>query len=195
MTSGGEGSSGVIVSEETRKKKSAKMKGRKITWIDKIVKSRKNYKHSKETIEKILNTKRINGTMNSNKNRKPMTDETKLKISKASKGRKLTPESIQKILNTKRINGTFGNHKGYKHTQEHKERMSKIMKGRKITWGDKISEIKSKEYIMINPKGEIIKIKNMNKFCRENNLNSGNMFSVIKGIRKYHRGWTAYNNN
>jgi len=151
MTSGGEGSSGVIVSEETRKKKSAKMKGRKITWIDKIVKSRKNYKHSKETIEKILNTKRINGT--------------------------------------------FGNHKGYKHTQEHKERMSKIMKGRKITWGDKISEIKSKEYIMINPKGEIIKIKNMNKFCRENNLNSGNMFSVIKGIRKYHRGWTAYNNN
>lgn len=41
-----------------------------------------------------------------------------------------------------------------------------------------------------SPSGEIIEASNMSEFCRANNLLSGNLYQVIQGQRKSHRGWT-----
>ena len=32
-------------------------------------------------------------------------------------------------------------------------------------------------------------LKKIKQFCRENNLNNGNMCYVAKGIYKHHKGW------
>ena len=48
-----------------------------------------------------------------------------------------------------------------------------------------------KEFILKSPKGEIIKGKNVRKFCLENNLNRGCISLVLKGKRKSHKGWTS----
>ena len=75
--------------------------------------------------------------------------------------------------------------KTYKHTEETKKKLSLLLKGKKFS-----EETKSKlgkEYIVINPCGERIKVKNLNKFCRENNLDCGHMVSVAKGNRKTHK--------
>lgn len=57
--------------------------------------------------------------------RKPMSEETKQKIKKNRKGKGL---------------GREGFWKGKKHTDTYKKKMSDKLKGRKITWKDKISE-------------------------------------------------------
>lgn len=48
---------------------------------------------------------------------------------------------------------------------------------------------RGKEYIIISPKGEQIKIKNLSKFCRENQINLRNMHSVKVGKRNNCKGW------
>jgi group I intron endonuclease len=50
-----------------------------------------------------------------------------------------------------------------------------------LCYGDKIS----KEWEIITPNGEKFTIKNLNKFCRENNLNQANMIKVANGTSKY----------
>ena len=58
---------------------------------------------------------------------------------------------MQNSKNRREKNGFFGK----SHTEAHKK---------------KISEKNSKEYKLISPKGEIIEIKNLTKFAKENNL-------------------------
>lgn len=48
----------------------------------------------------------------------------------------------------------------------------------------------SKTYQVINPAGEQITIFNLEKYCRDHNLDSSNMKKVISGKRKVHRGYT-----
>lgn len=50
---------------------------------------------------------------------------------------------------------------------------------------------KSKYYQIITPKGEILQIYNLNKYCRENNLDSGHMHKVANGKSKQHKGYKA----
>jgi len=57
------------------------------------------------------------------------------------------------------------------------------------TTKQKLSEKNSKEYILISPEGEMIKIKNLTKFAKENNLNIGCLQHVVSGRNKSHRGW------
>ncbi len=53
-----------------------------------------------------------------------------------------------------------------------------------------------KVYLVVSPLGETIKVKNMAKFCRENNLHKGNMCSVAKGKLKHYKNWKcSYINN
>jgi len=47
----------------------------------------------------------------------------------------------------------------------------------------------SKEWVITNPSGETFTIKNLEKFCKENNLTSSNMKKVSKGERMHHKGW------
>lgn len=60
-----------------------------------------------------------------------LSEESKQKIISTWKGRKHKPETIE-LLKIK--------NRGRKHTDEFKKKMSNIMKGRKITWGDKVSQ-------------------------------------------------------
>ena len=47
----------------------------------------------------------------------------------------------------------------------------------------------SKTYRITHPSGDIITIFNLEKYCRDNNLDSSNMKKVISGKRKIHRGY------
>lgn len=44
------------------------------------------------------------------------------------------------------------------------------------------------EWYFISPKNDKVKIFNLNKFCRDNNLNVGNMFKVYKGTINHSKG-------
>ena len=56
----------------------------------------------------------------------------------------------------------------------------------------KISEKNSKEYTLLNPNNEIIKIKNLTKFAKDNGLSIGCLEQVVSGRNKSHRGWKKY---
>jgi len=53
----------------------------------------------------------------------------------------------------------------------------------------KISEARSKTWIFIDPNGNKIIIKNLARFCLENNLKQSSMCFVAKGKNKSHKGW------
>lgn len=57
---------------------------------------------------------------------------------------------------------------------------------------NKISEKNSKEFKLINPEGEVIYIKNLTKFAKENNLNIGSLRHVVAGRNKSHKGWRRH---
>jgi hypothetical protein len=56
----------------------------------------------------------------------------------------------------------------------------------------KAAEARSKIWTFIDPNGEKIIIKNLARFCRENNLLQSSMFCVSKGKMKSHKGWFKY---
>jgi hypothetical protein len=78
---------------------------------------------------------------------------------------------------------------GRKWSDEYKSNMSKILTGRPITWKNKISESNSKNWLITKPDGTKIEIKNLQKYCIENNLNSSKMSSVASGLRKHHKNY------
>lgn len=47
----------------------------------------------------------------------------------------------------------------------------------------------SKEYVLISPSGALLKVKGLKKFCADNDLSDGNMFKVMNGTIKHHKGW------
>jgi len=52
----------------------------------------------------------------------------------------------------------------------------------------------SKNYKVISPHGEVFKVYNMNKFCRENGLTSSAMYNVANGKQRNHKGWSLDQN-
>lgn len=52
-------------------------------------------------------------------------------------------------------------------------------------------ENKGSTYMMINPAGEFVQIKNMRQFCRDNDLTAPAMHNVLSGKAKHHKGWRA----
>lgn len=94
LTDGGEGGSGLIHSEETRRKRSEAAKKnmseehrRKISEANKGNKSALGYKHSEETRRKISEANK----------RRTLSGETRRKLSAALKSRKLSEETRRKI--------------------------------------------------------------------------------------------------
>lgn len=55
----------------------------------------------------------------------------------------------------------------------------------------RMNEKQSKNYIVIDPSGNTIEVKNLKQFCIENNLHNGNMCSVAKGKLNHYKGWTC----
>jgi hypothetical protein len=52
-----------------------------------------------------------------------------------------------------------------------------------------VAEKLSAEWLITEPNGKSYKIKNLQKFCKENGLDQGNMVKVSKGIIKQNKGW------
>jgi len=120
---GSGGSTGGIVSEETRKKLSAALKGRKITEEERKKRSisRKGKKKSKEWVEKVAAANRG----------KVRSEEVKLRQSVLQKGRPGTPhtEETKRKMSEQRKGNQY--HKGYAHSQETREKMREAWKKRK----------------------------------------------------------------
>ena len=54
----------------------------------------------------------------------------------------------------------------------------------------RVSKWKERPFRVKSPNGQIIEGMNLTKFCRDNNLNNGAMFSVIHGRVRIHKGYT-----
>jgi hypothetical protein len=78
---------------------------------------------------------------------------------------------------------------GRKWSDSYKQKMSFVTKGIKKTQEhkDKISEGNSRKWLITKPNGEELEIKNLQKYCKENNLNTSKMCSVASGLRKHHK--------
>jgi hypothetical protein len=48
----------------------------------------------------------------------------------------------------------------------------------------------TKVFLFLSPDGVVFETPNMSRFCRENNLQQGNLSKVVAGTRKYHKGWS-----
>ena len=55
--------------------------------------------------------------------------------------------------------------------------------------GGQPSEYRCKEYLVQFPTGERTKIKNLSKYCRDNNLNVGHLHETLYGKRLQHKGY------
>jgi group I intron endonuclease len=77
---------------------------------------------------------------------------------------------------------------GYKHTEETKQKMKKPKSKESVV---KRVDSNSKEWIVTDPTGKQYQIKNLNRFCKENNLCCGNMQYVALGKYKQHKGWNC----
>lgn len=86
------------------------------------------------------------------------------------------------------------NHKanlGRKWSEEYKMNMKIVCSGLKKSESHKkkISECKSKDWLVITPTGQKMKIKNMENYCKDNGLSSSKMYSVASKLRKHHKGY------
>jgi len=61
-----------------------------------------------------------------------------------------------------------------------------------ITIADNTIEAIARDFSFISPSGEVIFIHNLSKFCRDNNLDRGNMANVHIGKRRSHKGWVNH---
>lgn len=82
--------------------------------------------------------------------------------------------------------------KGFKLSESHKKNIGLGHLGSKSP-RTSIQNVKykSREFLVTNPKGVTMKIRNLRKFCRENDLHQGCMSNVAAGRTKNHRGWTC----
>ena len=130
MTDGGDGISGAIVSEETRKKRSRSLKG-KIPWNigmvypeDVRLKMSQTYHRTcaSWTPNRRLHTEEEKRRISLALTGRPVSKETRLKISKSHKGKTLSQETRKKISDAK---------KGQKLPREVVLRIAEANRGRK----------------------------------------------------------------
>lgn len=164
ISDGGEGTSGIILSEERKKQISNFFKNnnpmQKLEYREKVRLSKLGEKnpmfrksHSLESRQKISIANSGNNHYNYGNH---LSEQTKNKISLGNKGRK------HSWTNQKRC-------------EEHIEKL-------------RASRCKTK-FKIINPNNIIIETFYLSKFCKENNLNTGHMYQVVKGNLKSYKGW------
>ena len=150
FTDGGEGSSGAIVSEETKKKHSITMKGREIKWKDKISKSEKGKiitPEQKRKISETMKRKIKSGEINLSFLNKTNNEKSKKIISEKSK--QMWQLNYEKMRNSIKNN------------------VLKRTKESYITGSNKTR----KEYkITNNITNDTFIIKGLAEFCRKNNI-------------------------
>ena len=102
-----------------------------------------------------------------------------------------------KMLDTKTKNGTFQKaaekaaitcrERGITHDNAKKAVASRIANGN-LSMDAAIDAI-TKNWELTNSAGEVFIIRNLEQFCRENQLDSATMGKVANGQRKKHKGW------
>ena len=95
--------------------------------------------------------------------------------SKRLKGKKRKKHSLRMTGKGNPMYGKTSAMKGKKHTAE---TIKKISNNRC-----------KKEYIIINPEGDTIIVRNLNKFCLENKLTPSMMYDLVKNNSKEYKGW------
>ncbi len=77
--------------------------------------------------------------------------------------------------------------------EEVKRKNSLVRTGRKAKPEtiQKMSDSLSKEWHLISPENELIKVKNLKKFCDQLGINVSNMHKVCTGKRKSYKGWKS----
>jgi group I intron endonuclease len=96
---------------------------------------------------------------------KKHTEETKIKISERKKGTIVSEETKEKLR---------------------KKNLGKKMSKESI---EKTVSANSKTYYLIDPNGNPITVKNLSKFCRDNNLDQRNMCNMYSGKYKSSKGY------
>jgi hypothetical protein len=89
----------------------------------------------------------------------------------------LSPEHYKKVGDMLR---------GIPRTQEVKNKISKANKGK-----HKDLSKQMKMYEVTKPNGEVLIIKGLNEFCKNEGIDASNLCAVIKGRLKQHRGYVA----
>lgn len=117
------------------------------------------------------------------KRRKPISDETRKKLSEKGKGRKLSEQHKNKVR-AARI--------GIRRSDETRAKMSQNMKGR-TPWNkgkviDKPSS-NAKACVVISPNGERYSYPSMRRACLAHNLSTAVMCSVRQGKMDNYKGW------
>ncbi len=191
ITWGGDGTHGVTCSDEKKQKISKSLRGKKHPMFGVFGKDNPNYgkTRSVETKRKISISKSGKNHPFYGKRGKEShmygttwSEERKKKMSK-----KMTGKNNPMYGTT----GTKSPNYGKKCNKETKEKIRNALLGDKSPFfgicGDKCKI--SKEYIIIFPDGHEEKIKGLNKFCKENNLNTSHMTAIAKGKRRIHKGY------
>lgn len=84
------------------------------------------------------------------------------------------------------------------HESNHKDGNTKNNKLRNLEWTTKSKNqehkchtlgLTTKEYIVVDPKGNKHKVKGLGKFCDENGLSRAYMFTVASGKKNSYKGW------
>jgi hypothetical protein len=81
--------------------------------------------------------------------------------------------------------------KGKKLTEEHKAKIVGTGRKQPQSQKDKVAAALSKEYIITDPDGNDIRIVNLSEWCRNNDLDQGNMARVANGKAKQHKGYVV----
>lgn len=138
------------------------------------------YKHTKESKKKMSNAK-------IGKKCKPFTEEHRRRISESKMGNKHLDDTKRKISISQ-----MGIRSGSKLSKETKEKIKRAHKGKSLSKEHKakISNSCSKnKYKITKPNGTTEIIKNLEKYCKENNLTSSNMYAILSGRQKSHKNY------
>ena len=110
--------------------------------------------------------------------------ETILKISKANTGKHRTEESRKRMSEAQKRKAPV--------STTTKDKISKALTGRPVSENtrNKIGDGNAKNtYSITSPDGTIEVIRNLTKYCKENNLDDRAMVAVSKHRHKHHKGY------
>lgn len=123
-----------------------------------------------------------------------LTNDERKRIQREGIKKKLDSNSLEDYFKKIGSNGgKIGGKKAYKNKNGiHNLNDHRVVAGR-AKGHKKIAEKYGKEFSLIDPKGNLVKEKNLAKFCRENNLNKGNIKLLLRGKIKSSLGWKKPN--
>ena len=106
-------------------------------------------------------------------------------------GKSNPSDAVRKKLGDATRGKTYEEIYGKKKARELKDKRIKSNKKRKFSQKtkNKIGNKNSKTWKLTNPNGKILFIKNLQKFCKNNNLTNSLMFCVANKKQKQHKGW------